>query len=164
VIDAPDDVTAPSPRYNVIQWIGGGRFGSTSHIQDDPLTREILHAHIFILSRSVKHGDLDEQNNHLRYLVAHEVGHALGLRHNFAKGQVSTVMNYFTFKQTVKIGHDVIRSGGKALDYDRKVMRHVYFGEPLDLDALPNFCTDGQVGCNPFKLSNPELSDGASGD
>ncbi len=80
VIDALDDVTAPSPRYNVIQWVGDGRFGSTSHIQDDPLTGEILHAHIFILSRSLKHGDLDEQNNHLRYLVAHEVGHALGLR------------------------------------------------------------------------------------
>jgi hypothetical protein len=164
VIDAPDGVTAPTPRYNVIQWLTDGDFASTSHIQGDPLTGEILHAHIFILSRSVKHGDLDEQNDHLRYVIAHEVGHALGLRHNFAKGPVSTVMNYFMFEQTVKIGHDVIRAGGKALDYDRKVMRHVYLGEPLDLDALPNFCTDGQVGCNPFKLINPELSDGASGD
>jgi hypothetical protein len=164
VIDAPDGVTAPTPRYNVIQWLTDGDFASTSHIQGDPLTGEILHAHIFILSRSVKHGDLDEQNDHLRYVIAHEVGHALGLRHNFAKGPVSTVMNYFMFEQTVKIGHDVIRAGGKALDYDRKVMRHVYFGEPLDLDALPNFCTDGQPWCNPFKLSNPELSDGASGD
>ena len=164
VIDAPDGVTAPTPRYNVIQWLTDGDFASTSHIQGDPLTGEILHAHIFILSRSVKHGDPDEQNDHLRYVIAHEVGHALGLRHNFAKGPVSTVMNYFMFEKTVKIGHDVIRAGGKALDYDRKVMRHVYFGEPLDLDALPNFCTDGQAGCNPFKLSNPELSDGASGD
>jgi len=64
----------------------------------------------------------------------------------------------------VNIGHDVIRSGGTALDYDRKVMRHVYFGEPLDLDTLPTFCTDGQARCNPFKLSSPGLSDGASGD
>jgi len=164
VIDAPDDVTAPSPRYNVIQWLTDRDFASTSHIQGDPLTGEILHAHIFILSRSVKYGDLDEQNDHLRYVVAHEVGHALGLRHNFAEGPVSTVMNYFTFKQTVNIGHDVIRSGGTALDYDRKVMRHVYFGEPLDLDTLPTFCTDGQARCNPFKLSSPGLSDGASGD
>jgi Met-zincin len=164
VIDAPDGVTAPTPRYNVIQWLTDRDFASTSHIQGDPLTGEILHAHIFILSRSVKHGDLDEQNDHLRYVIAHEVGHALGLRHNFAQGPVSTVMNYFMFEQTVKIGHDVIRVGGKALDYDRKVMRHVYFGEPLDLDAFPNFCTDGQAGCNPFKLSDPELSDGASGD
>ena len=150
VIDAPDDVTAPSPRYNVIQWDGGGRFGSTSHIQDDPLTGEILHAHIFILSRSVKHGDLDEQNDHLRYVVAHEVGHALGLRHNFAKGPVSTVMNYFDFEQEVRIGHEVIRSGDDALEYDRKVVRHVYLGEPLDIDTLPAFCTDGQSACAPL--------------
>jgi hypothetical protein len=150
VIDAPDDVAAPSPRYNVIQWVGGGRFGSTSHIQDDPLTGEILHAHIFILLRSVKHGDLDEQNNHLRYLVAHEVGHALGLRHNFARGPVSTVMNYFDFEQEVRIGHEVIRSGDDALEYDRKVVRHVYLGEPLDIETLPAFCTDGQTGCAPL--------------
>ena len=150
VIDAPDDVTAPSPRYNVIQWVGDGRFGSTSHIQDDPLTGEILHAHIFILSRSVKHSDLDEQNNHLRYLVAHEVGHALGLRHNFAKGPVSTVMNYFDLEQEVRIGHEVIRSGDDALEYDRKVVRHVYLGEPLDIDTLPAFCTDGQRDCKPL--------------
>jgi len=160
VIDAPDGVTAPSPRYNVIQWLTDGEFASTSHIQGDPLTGEILHAHIFILSQSVKHGDLDEQNDHLRYVIAHEVGHALGLRHNFAKGPVSTVMNYFMLEHTVKIGHDVIRADGKALNYDRKVMRHVYFGEPLDLDALPNFCTDYQEGCNPFKLNqDPALSD-----
>ena len=53
VIDAPDGVTAPSPRYNVIQWLTDGDFASTSHIQGDPLTGEILHAHIFILSRSL---------------------------------------------------------------------------------------------------------------
>src|SRR5262249_48358993 len=150
VIDAPHDVRAPNPRYNVIQWLTDRDFASTSHIQSDPLTGEILHAHIFILPGTMKHGNLDEQNDHLRYVVAHEVGHALGLRHNFAKGPVSTVMNYFRFKQTVKIGHDVIRQGGKTLDYDRKVMRHVYFDEPLDLDALPTFCTDGQVRCDPL--------------
>src|SRR5215471_2487935 len=150
VIDAPDDVRAPSPRYNVIQWLTDRDFASTSHIQSDPLTGEILHAHIFILPLSVKHGDLDEQNNHLRYLVAHEVGHALGLRHNFAKGPVSTVMNYFDFEQEVRIGHEVIRSGDDALEYDRKVVRHVYLGEPLDIDTLPAFCTDGQSGCVPL--------------
>jgi hypothetical protein len=150
VIDAPDDITAPSPQYNVIQWLTDQDFASTSHIQGDPLTGEILHAHIFILSRSAKYGDLDEQNDHLRFVVAHEVGHALGLRHNFSKGPVSTVMNYFTFPQTVKIGHDVIRAGGNELDYDRKVMRHVYFGEPLELDTLPTFCTDYQARCDPF--------------
>ena len=42
VIDAPDDVRAPDPRYNVIQWLSDGKFNSTSHIQSDPLTGEIL--------------------------------------------------------------------------------------------------------------------------
>jgi hypothetical protein len=164
VIDAPDDVRAPSPRYNVIQWLTDRDFASTSHIQSDPLTGEILHAHIFILPGSMTHGNLDAQNDHLRYVVAHEVGHALGLRHNFATGPVSTVMNYFSFKRTVKIGHDVIRPGGQALDYDRKVMRHVYFAEPLDLDTLPTFCTDGQTRCDPFELNRRRLPGGATDD
>jgi Met-zincin len=160
VIDAPDDVKAPNPQYNVIQWVSEGDFNSTSHIQDDPLTGEILHAHIFIDSRSVMFGNLDQQNDHLRYVVAHEVGHALGLRHNFANGPVSTVMNYFGFEQTVRIGNEVIRRGNTALDYDRKVMRHVYLGESLDPNTLPAFCTDGQDMCDPFMSIRP-LSSGA---
>lgn len=150
VIDAPEGVSAPNPEYNVIQWVSDEAYASTSHIQGDPLTGEILHAHIFILSGTVSEGDLSEQNDHLRYIVAHEVGHALGLRHNFAKGPVSTVMNYFGFEQTVRIGRDVTRSDHDALEYDRRVIRHVYLGEPLDVRTLPAFCTDSQPGCSPF--------------
>jgi hypothetical protein len=73
-------------------------------------------------------------------------------------------MNYFTFKQTVKIGHDVIRADGKTLDYDREVMRHVYLGEPLDLDTLPTFCTDGQPRCDPFELNRRRFPAGATDD
>jgi hypothetical protein len=57
-------------------------------------------------------------------------------------------MNYFDFEQEVRIGHEIIRSGDDALEYDRKVVRHVYLGEPLD--TLPAFCTDGQSGCAPL--------------
>jgi uncharacterized protein DUF4953 len=150
VTDAPDGVTAPNPRYNVIQWETNGAFGSTSHIQGDPLTGEILHAQIFIPSSTVDEGSLADRSDHLRYVVAHEVGHALGLRHNFANGPVSTAMNYFRFDQTVRIGRDVIRSGDEALDYDRQVIRHVYLGDALDVETLPAFCTDSQPGCGPF--------------
>ena len=150
VVDAPDGVTAPSPAYNVIQWVTDGDYASTSHIQSDPLTGEILHAHIFILPGMTADGSLEQQNDHLRYVVAHEVGHALGLRHNFAKGPVSTVMNYFDFDETVRLGHDVIALGKDALPYDRQVVRHVYLGEPLNLATLPAFCTDSQRGCRPF--------------
>jgi hypothetical protein len=149
VIDAPDGVTAPNPIYNVIQWETDGAFASTSHIQVDPLTGEILHAQIFIPSSTVDEGGLTDRNGHLRYVVAHEVGHGLGLRHNFASGPVSTVMNYFTFDQTVRIGRDVIQSGDEALDYDRQVIRYVYLGDTIDIDTLPAFCTDYQPGCGP---------------
>ena len=151
VIDAPAGVFAPNPDYNVIQWVPDGAYASTAHIQGDPLTGEILHAQIFLRSGTVSEGSLDEQRNHLRYVVAHEVGHALGLRHNFAEGPVGTVMNYFDYDATLRIGRDVVLSGDHALEYDRQVIRHVYLGEPLELDTLPAFCTDSQPGCNPFR-------------
>lgn len=150
VTDAPEGVTAPNPRYNVIQWETHGAFGSTSHIQGDPLTGEILHAQIFLPSSTMDEGSPADRNDHLRYVVAHEIGHALGLRHNFAEGPVSTVMNYFRFDETVRIGRDVIRSGDDALDYDRQVVRYVYLGDALDVSTLPGFCTDDQPGCGPF--------------
>jgi hypothetical protein len=59
-------------------------------------------------------------------------------------------MNYFPYVETVRIGNDVIESGRDALEYDRKVIRYVYLGEPLDLNTLPAFCTDHQAGCVPF--------------
>jgi len=150
VIDAPEGIRAPSPEYNVIQWVTDGDRASTSHIQSDPLTGEILHASIFLGARSIDEGSPEDRADHLRYLVAHEVGHALGLRHNFSKGPVSTVMNYFDFEETVRIGRDVIAAGRPALEYDRKVIRYVYLGEPVDFDSLPAFCTDSQAGCSPF--------------
>jgi len=151
VIDAPAGVSAPNARYNVLQWVTDRAFASTSHIQADPLTGEILHAHIFLDARDLDGHDPGTQNDHLRYLVAHEVGHALGLRHNFAKGPTTTVMNYFDFDASVSLGRQ-IRSSKQGLEYDRKVMRHVYLDEPLDLASLPDFCTDSQPGCDPFQV------------
>ena len=165
VIDAPPGVRAPSPAYNVIQWVTSGDFASTSYIQSDPLTGQILHAHVFVLPETMMEGDLEQQNDHLRYIVAHEVGHALGLRHNFAPG-VATVMGYFSLPKILRVGRE-IRAGAPALAYDGAVVQHVYLGAPLDLHTLPPFCTDSQEGCLPFRPMPRELEGmrgGAPGD
>jgi hypothetical protein len=161
VVDAPPGVRAPSPTYNVIQWVTSGDFTSTSYIQSDPLTGQILHAHVFVLPETMMDGDFEQQNDHLRYIVAHEVGHALGLRHNFAPGVATTVMGYFALSQILKMGRD-IRAGAPALAYDRAVVQHVYFGAPLDFHTLPPFCTDSQDGCLPF-LPMPKELEGIRG-
>ena len=157
VIDAPSGIRAPNPDYNVIQWVTSEAFTSTSYIQSDPFTGQILHAHIFILAETMAAGDLKQQNDHLRYLAAHEVGHALGLRHNFAPGDATTVMDYFKLPRILQIGRD-IRTGAPALPYDRAIVQHVYLDAPLDEHGLPPFCTDSQQGCFPFR-SAPKESD-----
>jgi hypothetical protein len=161
VIDAPPGIRAPNPDYNVIQWVTSGAFASTSYIQSDQLTGQILHAHVFVLPETMSDGDLEQQNDHLRYIVAHEIGHALGLRHNFALGNATTVMNYFKLPRILQIGRH-IGAGAPALPYDRAVVQHVYLGAPLDLDMLPPFCTDSQRVCFPFR-SGPKESDGMRG-
>jgi hypothetical protein len=59
-------------------------------------------------------------------------------------------MNYFDLPDIMRIGR-AIRAGETALEYDRQAMRHVYLGEPLDLAALPQFCTDDQRDCSPLR-------------
>lgn len=95
---------------------------------------------------------------YFRELVAHELGHNVGLRHNFhgnlfadpvkAEGKVSSsVMEY------LGRGHRHLNRLGA---YDAMAVNYGYFGEKPE--ATDTFCTDGDVARLGTPASNPECS------
>ena len=113
----PDDAHPLDVRYNVIQWVHrstrGWSYGSSVK---DPRTGEIIKGHVSLGSLRVRQDFLIAQGllspyesgqpvsnqmlemalARLRQLSAHEVGHTLGLMHNFAAStnDRSSVMDY----------------------------------------------------------------------
>ncbi len=109
----------------------------------------------------------------MREVVAHEVGHTLGLRHNFAGSTAenillasrmdifkkylgsgaapagiiptSTVMDYNFYPEGMMVG-DMIAKAPSALDYDTKAIKHLFLGNEYKNSEIPLFCTDSQVG------------------
>jgi hypothetical protein len=113
----PEDVDPLDVRYNVIQWVHrssrGWSYGSSVA---DPRTGEILKGHVSLGSLRVRQDQLiaealtapftspgsrstaarDMALARLRQLSAHEVGHTLGIDHNFAASSSgdASVMDY----------------------------------------------------------------------
>ncbi len=113
----PEDVHPLDVRYNVIQWIHrstrGWSYGSSVR---DPRTGEIIKGHVSLGSLRVRqdyliaegllapYGEGSEENTvmkemalaRIRQLSAHEVGHTLGIAHNFAASVTgdASVMDY----------------------------------------------------------------------
>ena len=107
--------------------------------------------------------------DYVRETVAHEVGHTLGLRHNFAgslytnmdvlkkddvfleyakEGKTpenvvttSSVMEYQNFEESVMTGDQLV-SKDEPLDYDLAAIKTLYHGEKFKKSELPPFCTD----------------------
>jgi hypothetical protein len=114
-------------------------------------------------------------NNYVQFVVTHEVGHTLGLRHNFAgslastatpdatdqmfsdyllkgtipaKGQIfaSSVMDYNSMSEDV-LHVSMFNTQDLVLPYDQMAINWAYAGKPIDLSSsLPPFCTDTQNG------------------
>lgn len=112
----PEDAHPLDVRYNVIQWIHrstrGWSYGSSV---TDPRTGEIIKGHVSLGSLRVRQDYLiavgllapygDDQENttmqemalaRIRQLSAHEVGHTIGIAHNFAASVTNdaSVMDY----------------------------------------------------------------------
>ena len=110
----PEDADPMDIRYNVIQWVHRATRGwSYGHAVTDPRTGEILKGHVTLGSLRVRQDYLIAEGllapyesgvpaddkmlamalARIRQLSAHELGHTLGLAHNYA-AQRESVMDY----------------------------------------------------------------------
>lgn len=148
----PADADPMDVRYNVIQWVHRATRGwSYGGSVTDPRTGEILKGHVTLGSLRVRQdlliaqgltaaydGSADKQAkakamalDRIRQLSAHEVGHTLGIAHNFAASvnDRASVMDYPHPLVTIDNNGDVVLNGAydKGIgEWDKHVVKYGY--------------------------------------
>ncbi len=149
----PEGVDALDIRYNAIQWVHRATRGwSWGDVVVDPRTGEIIKGYVALGSLRVRQdyliaesllgspgGDGSEDDDpalrpalaRIRQLAAHEVGHTLGLQHNFAASLAgrASVMDYpaplVFVNESGAFDHD--RAYGVGIgEYDKYAIRYGY--------------------------------------
>ena len=156
----PEGADPMDVRYNMIQWVHRSARGwSYGRSVRDPRTGEIIKGHATLGSLRVRQDYLiiegllapyagadvpdtmlDVSLARIRQLSAHEVGHTLGLRHNFAGSTQdrASVMDYpFPL---IEIGADGGLDFSKAYDegigaWDKRAILYAYQDFPDEVDA-----------------------------
>jgi hypothetical protein len=156
----PEGADPMDIRYNVIQWVHrstrGWSYGSSVR---DPRTQEILKGHVSLGSLRVRQDLLLAEGflapyvdgsaspeleafalARIRQLSAHEVGHTIGLEHNFAastNGRAS-VMDYPYPYVTLAAGGSIDVSQAYSVDigeWDKRAVLWGYQDFPADVNA-----------------------------
>ncbi|QAY78458.1 DUF5117 domain-containing protein [Sphingosinicella sp. BN140058] len=153
----PDGIDPMDVRYNVVNWVNRETRGwSYGQVIADPRTGEIVKGSVLLGSLRVRQdmlifdallGASSDPNSpavraalaRLRQLAAHEVGHALGLVHNFAASTQAraSVMDYPAPRIGLVDGRpDLSDAYGVGLgDWDRFAVDWAYGAPPLGTDA-----------------------------
>ncbi len=155
----PEDADPMDVRYNVIQWVHRSTRGwSYGYSVVDPRTGEILKGHVSLGSLRVRQDYLIAEGllapyqqgqvpdamlemslARIRQLSAHEVGHTLGMEHNFAASvnDRSSVMDYPfpLIRFNADGGLDLSDAYGVGIgDWDKRTVLYAYQDFPAEQD------------------------------